>query len=173
VSTTATIALASSTWIAPAAGAKDVAQTPELQWGPVEGATGYELVIDDGKTISLTDSSYTLPKALEYGSTHTWKVRAVANNTAGNWVSGIFTVKAAPPVVVTPTTPPPAPKYFDANSGQYFDTQAQLDAFQAQWKINHPTPEPPSTPAYIWIIIVIAAILVIAMIVLIVRTRRV
>jgi len=162
-----------STWIAPAAGASGVSQTPNFQWGSVAGATGYELVIDGGAAIKVTDTVYTLTTPLAYGSTHTWKVRAISGTTASDWISGVFTVMAAPPVIVTPTTPAPAPKYFDANSGQYFDSQAQLDAFQAAWKINHPTPEPPSTPAYIWIIIVIAAILVIAMIVLIVRTRRV
>jgi hypothetical protein len=160
-------------WISPAAGTSDAPQTPNFQWAAVPGATSYELVIDGGTPISLTDTVYTLTTPLAYGSTHTWKVRAVANGNAGNWVSGIFTVKAAPVVTPPPTSTPAPVKYFDPNSGQYFDTQAQLDAFQAQWKITHtPTPTP-ATPAYIWVIIVIGAILVVAVIVLIARTRRV
>jgi hypothetical protein len=161
-------------WIAPAAGTTDASQTPNFQWAAVPGATSYDLVIDGGSPISLTDTVYTLTTPLAYGSTHTWKVRAVANGNAGNWVSGIFTVKAAPTTTTPPPSTTPAPaKFFDPNSGQYFDTQAQLDAFQAQWKLTHtPTPTP-ATPAYIWVIIVIGAILVVAVIVLIARTRRV
>jgi hypothetical protein len=158
-------------WIAPAAGATGESQSPNFNWASVPGATGYELVIDGGAPIKLTDPVYTVTTPFAYGSTHTWKVRAIANGNAGDWVTGVFTVKAAPPTTPPPTTAPP--KFFDPNSGQYFDTQAQLDAFQAQWKLTHtPTPAP-STPAYIWVIIVIGAILVIAVIVLIARTRRV
>lgn len=165
-----------STWIAPAAGATSVSQTPNFQWGSVTGATGYELVIDGGAAIALTDTIYTMTTPLAYGSTHTWKVRAISGTTAGDWVSGVFTVMAAP--AATSTVPPvtttaATPKFFDPNSGQYFNSQAELDAFQAAWKTNHPAPTPPTTPAYIWVIIVIGAILVIAVVVLIARTRRV
>jgi hypothetical protein len=112
VSSTSTVHIASSTWIAPAAGAVDVSQTPELQWGPVEGAAGYELVIDDGTPISLTETSYTLPVALDYGSTHTWKVRAVSGASASDWVSGSFTIMdnpASTPATTPSPTPTPSP----------------------------------------------------------------
>ena len=65
-------------WIAPAAGATGVPQSPNFNWASVPGATGYELVIDGGAPIKLTDPVYTVTTPFAYGSTHTWKVRAIS-----------------------------------------------------------------------------------------------
>jgi len=53
--------------------------------------------------------------------------------------------------------------------GLTFDTEAEL---QAHWNAVH-APVAPTTPAYIWVIIAVGALLVVAMLILIVRTRRV
>jgi hypothetical protein len=93
-------------WISPAKGAVGLSQTPTFQWASVSSAGGYELVIDSGTAVSLTENTYTLPYTLDYGSTHTWKVRAMSGTTAGSWVSGSFTVIEAPATTSTPTPTP-------------------------------------------------------------------
>jgi hypothetical protein len=144
----------------------------------------------------LNTTVWTETKTLDPGKTYYWRVRAVAaSGTASNWLNSSFTTALsasatqappavvistvqAPPVTITQpalpaqtvTVTPPA-KFFDQNSGLYFNSQSELSAYQAA----HPQGAAPSTstPAYIWVIIVIGAILVIAVIVLITRTRRV
>jgi hypothetical protein len=100
---------------------------------------------------------------LEQGKMYFWRVRAL-QPVAGDWSTiANFTVAEpapapAPPIVVkempapqiTVTTPPPPPEIV----------------------IPPAPPEKVINPTYIWAIIIIGAILVIAVIVLIVRTRR-
>jgi hypothetical protein len=66
----------------------------------------------------------------------------------------------------------PAPEvWVSPYTGQKFDSEAELLAHIAEWEAAH-APVEPTTPAYIWVIIAIGGVLVIAVIVLIVRTRR-
>ncbi len=166
-------------------GGWDADVNPAFQWGSIAGATGYEFKLgtDAALTNLLVDltganalgvvNAYKLTAAvytLDYNTTYYWTVRAIGAGTNNTWAPTVaFTTvgvagsgaatppTAAPPVVITqvpaPTiTIPPAP-------------QATQVTFQ-----------PPATeeisPAYIWVIIVIGAVLVIAVIILIVRTRR-
>jgi hypothetical protein len=168
---------------------------PIFQWNEIDGATAYELELADnpfygGASVKkpLYNTVWAWDVDLEYGTTYYWRVRAISKSTASSWVQGVFTTMAepkpeAPPVAPGPTAFPtpvvtvmpqapagPVPKYFDPVSGLYFNSEAELKAYQTA---HPPGSDVPTTPAYIWAIIIIGGILVIAVIVLIVRTRRV
>ena len=132
-------------------------------WAPVTGATTYEIVVSDDPTFKIITFSRTTDKAmfaadeqLAYGTNYYWRVRASAPTTAVTpFVTGIFTTEAKP---VPPTTPAPPIT---------ITTQPP-----ATITVEVP-PAVEAIPAFLlWIIILIGAILVIALIVLIVRTRR-
>ncbi len=108
-----------------------------------------------------------LTRELDRGTTYYWAVKPVAP-VEGAW-SAIANFTVAEEVVITPPAPPV----------KITQTPAPI--------INLPAPPPPPadiiippappapapiTPAYIWAIIIIGAVLVISVIVLIVRTRR-
>ena len=111
----------------------------------------------------MEDTFYKAEEALAYDTTYYWRVRGVTGAAApkkaapgGPWVTGVFTTKAKPveaepPIVIEPTPP----------------TQVQV--------IEVPVQGPPQAiPDYLlWTIIGIGGVLIIALIVLIVRTRRV
>jgi len=175
---------ASGNRIAPAAGATNVPIRPTFEWAPIQGADSYELELADNPFFAnsqakkpLQNTVWTWDKDLNYGTTYYWRVRAVAAGNASDWISSVFTtmpapgpsVTAAAPTTVT-VTPTAAPKFFDPQSGLYFNTQQELQAYQSA---HQGAQQAPATPAYIWVIIIIGAILVIAVIVLIARTRRV
>ncbi len=152
----------------PANGAKDVDVNPAFSWSPVSGATLYEFQLAVAPSMvsplyatELAETGIRPPVKLDPGTTYFWRVRAI-EPIVGDW-STIANFMVAVPVVEKPpievkeiqppeiviTTPPP------------------------QEVTLTPPPAPaPITPAYIWAIVIIGAILVIAVIVLIVRTRR-
>jgi len=161
--------------ISPASGATGVSITSPITWGAVVGATGYNFKISTDPTFATVidskdnyQSTAYVPAKLEAGKTYFWEVQSVAGTATSAWIVSAFTTAAAgapggptataAPPVVTPTVtvnvpPQPTPTYtFSVPAG---GTAA------------------PGTPGYVWVIIVIGAILVIAVIVLIVRTRRV
>ncbi|MGD0795661.1 MAG: hypothetical protein ABR958_08800 [Dehalococcoidales bacterium] len=155
----------------PANGSTITNQNPAFSWAPVTGTTLYDFQLSTTPsfgTLLLTDQPATagtlvpITIKLDQGKQYFWRVRANQPVT-GDWssVANFFvalpTTAAPPPVTVTnvpaPTitipAPAPAPTYTLA-----------------------PQPVEKIAPTYIWAIIIIGAILVIAVIVLIVRTRR-
>ncbi len=156
----------------PARGATNVDITPVLTWVPLDGAISYEIAVSKDSTFATADWSGSsiqtmvkAGKALDYATTYYWRVRGVtgpapAEGTApsGAWATGIFTTMAKPvaatPAVIVQKEPAPAP-------------QVQV--------VQVPVPGPAQAiPDYLlWIVIVVGAVLVIALVVLIVRTRRV
>jgi len=148
--------------VSPVNGAMDIALTPTFAWSTAAGATGYELVVSDDPTFAIITYSRTSTNAvfysdeeLAYSTVYYWKVRptGTAYPAAGTpYVMGIFTTMAKPT-----------------------ETQAPITITQTTQTITVDVPAPQETiPSYLlWIIIAIGAILVIALIVLIVRTRRV
>jgi len=143
--------------VSPELGASDVSIQPTFVWVEVEGATSYELVVAEDPTFAIIDWSrtsantfYKAEEALAYSTTYAWKVRAAPD---GPWATGVFTTEAVPvepvePGVIAPTEP------------------AEIKIVEV------PTAAP--IPTYLlWIIIGVGAVLFIALIVLIVRTRRV
>jgi hypothetical protein len=135
--------------LGPVIGATSVPRSPGFSWSPQTGATRYEfqLATDAGFTDILAEAKvattgYKYDGTLDYETTYFWRVRAI-EPSMGNWSPvANFTTEKAPP---PPPEPEPAPP---------------------------PPPEPVVTPTIIWAIIGIGAVLVIAVIVLIVRTRR-
>jgi hypothetical protein len=131
---------------------------PAFEWTGADWATGYELVLDDdadfsspevSKTTSVT--AYACEVSLAYSTTYFWKVRAVSASSESEWSDvGTFItmdkpVAPTPPVVIeeAPAVTLPAPV---------------VEVTEI-------------TPVWIWAIIGIGAALVVAVIILIVRTR--
>lgn len=158
-------------------GGFNVPLQPTFSWGTVGGATGYELIIatDPGMTDLIVDltganalgnvSTYALTGlTLEYSTTYYWQVRGISATSETQWSPITSFTTMAEPV----ETPPPV---------TVTDTTITVDIPE------QPTPtttivtiEPPAeekiSEGYIYAIIIIGAVLVIAVIVLIVRTRR-
>jgi hypothetical protein len=156
----------------PANGGTVESTKPAFSWTPVSGATLYQFQLSEGTAFAapvydaqVTEGGAQLPLTvtLEQGKTYFWRVRALTP-IEGDWSTiANFTVAtpapaAAPPVeikempapVINIPAAPPA-------------TTITIPPAPAEKVIN---------PTYIWAIIIIGAVLVIAVIVLIVRTRR-
>ena len=169
----------------PAVGAKDVPIKPILTWAAFKGvdsekinraALWYEVTVSEDPTFAIPEWShnvynlfYGVEEPLKYGTTYYWRVRGVTaepyvKGTAvitpsGAWATGAFTTVAEPvapkpeQVIVTQQAPAPPP---------------QIIQVPVEKIVQQPIPN--------WMlmtIIVIGAVLIIALIVLIVRTRRV
>jgi len=140
----------------PAKGAYDVPITPTFVWTETKGAALYELEVSTDSTFETTvlavspDKAYyqtAEAEALDYNTTYYWRVRV----PGGTWLYGVFTTKAEP------TTP--APPFTIAPT-----VTTTLPAIETNV---------PIIPTWmLWIIIAIGAVLVIALLVLILRTRR-
>jgi hypothetical protein len=143
----------------PANGATDVPLQPAFVWAKVKDATSYEIVVSEDKTFAIIDWSHTSDQnfyqgeeMLAYNTTYYWRVRAAG----GEWTYGVFTTMAEPeepepPIVIEPTPPPPEKEVVVVE-----------------------VPTAPAIPDYLlWIIVGVGAVLFIALIVLILRTRRV
>jgi hypothetical protein len=149
--------------------------TPGFSWSPISGVTSYRFELAKEPTFALlvyTDdvpgSGAALPVAtqLERGRTYYWRVKALTP-AEGEWSQvGIFTVAELPPTptptpTITPTIILPTPTI----------TLPQPTVTVVLPTTSEAPVEEIATP-YIWAIIIIGAVLVIAVIVLIVRTRR-
>ena len=146
--------------VRPLPGAQDIILSPTFDWRPVTGAATYEiLVATDAGFTSVVTSATTLINAweidveLDYSTVYYWRVRGISasGTPAGDWVISVFTTmtkaEAAPAPVEVTTVPAP--------------------------DVTVTVPVTEITPAWIWAIIAIGAVLCIAVIILIVRTRRV
>jgi len=149
--------------IAPAAGATGVQLSPTFAWSDV-GTPFYEFQLSDNPYFAeplISDSPklrapyFDYPAELEYSKTYFWRVRSSISGATsicvgtqcGPWAMGIFTTMdepVEPPEIVFPEPQPPV--------------------------VIPPVQE--ITPAWIYVIIGVGALLVIAVIVLIVTTRR-
>jgi len=158
-------------------GGYDAPLQPVFQWSSFKWATGYEfqlakdpnfndLVVDKSGTdaLGLTTVYQTVTK-LDFNKTYYWRVRALGPSTNSDWsaVNGFNTmaepveppppieIKEVPaPIINIPPAPSPPPEI-----------------------VIPPAPAQPApiTPAYIWGIIIIGAVLVICLIVFIFRAR--
>jgi hypothetical protein len=182
--------------LVPANGAIEIpVKGPAFAWLAVSNAVKYEFVISKNpdfsspvfSTTTLTVPNIVLATALENETAYYWRVRAVsATGTMSTWVSSVFTtVKLViPPVTVT--NPPaitltqapaaPVPTIILTQQPVVTVTQAApvptpvLTLPQATIVISQPEAV---TPTYIWIIVGVGALLTLAVIILIIRTRRV
>ncbi|MFH1662564.1 MAG: fibronectin type III domain-containing protein [Chloroflexota bacterium] len=151
------------------------------------------LLVDE--TLEIT--AYTLETELAYDTNHYWRVRAVSDTgTKSTWCFSNFHTRteAIPPVTVEPPPTPtiilptpqvtvippdvnitlPAPQVTVIPPDITVDVPPVVTVTQqAQPTLVLPEAKTPATPVYIWVIVGIGAVLVIAVIVLIIRTRRV
>ncbi|MBA7467852.1 hypothetical protein ES707_03074 [subsurface metagenome] len=170
---------------------------PAFAWAPpagVPGITGYNFELTTDPTfaaITVGKASPAVPylvwgTALEYETAYYWRVQAVTATGVSTWVTSVFTTvaEAEPPVTVEPPPTPtitviqPTPTVtvippdIDVT---VIPPDITVDIPPATTTIVEPVIEWPDevTPAYIWAIVAIGALLVIAVIILIIRTRRV
>jgi hypothetical protein len=155
---------------APQLGGTGVAIKPAFAWAPMSGVITWDFEISKSSALNadgtyttpvksligasaLTTNSWSCDIDLEYSTPYVWHVQGT-NATGGKtiWGIGSFTTKAAE-VFTCPI------------DGLTFPTQAALEAHNA---VAHA----PTTPLYVWVIVIIGAVLVITVIVLIVTTRR-
>ncbi len=154
---TAPVTPAPITLLSPAAGATTVSARPTFSWSAYPGATKYELQASLDTTFAvrwvarvgdtaLPGTSWVSDRDFDPSTVYYWRVRPqLTATTFGPYTTGIFTTAGIP----EPTQPAITPTF----------------------TVIPPAAAP--TPAYIWAIIAIGAVLVIAVIILIVRTRRV
>ncbi|MBI2850571.1 MAG: hypothetical protein HYX80_05950 [Chloroflexi bacterium] len=166
----------------PAVGATDVPIKPILSWTPYKGALWYELTVSEDPTFAIPEFShnvgtapdpitfYGVTETLKYSTTYYWRVRGVTAEPfvkgtkvitpAGPWQTGAFTTmaepKAAEPTVIVTEKPAPPPQIITVEKPVIVPAAPQAIP---NWMLLT--------------IIVIGAVLVIALIVLIVRTRKV
>jgi hypothetical protein len=169
-STTRSFAFESSNTFAlvsPANGAYNVPVKPLYTWTESTGATSYEISLSDDPTFTILNWSHTTTNLfyqdtedLKNNTTYYWRVRGVtgtgtSTTDASEYKTGIFTtagVETTSAAVTIVTTEAPTPTF----------------------TVTIPPSDSPVIPTYIlWVIVGVGAILVVALIVLIVRTRRV
>ena len=136
--------------LAPTCGSTGNPRSPGFTWSPYAKSTRYEfqLAADPAFTSILAEgkvstTGFAYEGTLDYEGTYFWRVRAIEPTTSGWSPVCAFTVEKKE------VAPPPPVEI-----------------------VQPPPPEPVVTAPVIWAIIGIGAILVIAVIVLIVRTRR-
>jgi len=177
------------TIVSPAGDARDVPLTPTFSWSQIPAADGYffELADNanfvvpkvklDGDLGRLGVTAYAYVGELPYSSAYYWRVKAVSGTVeAGDlaesaWVSGVFITMDEPEEPTPPIVIEEAPTLPDITIEQPDITIESPDVIVPD--VIVPQAEMPITPAWIYIIIGVGAVLVIAVIVLIVRTRRV
>jgi hypothetical protein len=176
----------------PENGMQDAPLLPSFLW--ISSATSFEFELGTAPDFSnATKVTTTVPRLtwtteLEYDTNYYWRVRAIGvTGVKSEWcVSNFHTrVEAIPPVTVPPAPTPtiilptPTVEIPDITLPQPTVTVEPPDI-----TVELPTPtittvqttlEIPEevTPAYIWAIVAIGALLTLAVIVLIIRTRRV
>lgn len=189
--------------VSPVKGAADVTRQPSLSWTAFEGAIGYEVQIAEGfssdfsildvsATSEGTDTFMRVDRALAYDTEYRWRVRGITGPPplsdsgraagpapGGPWAVGGFTVEAKPepaaapppppePAVITVTKPAPPPQVVTV------EVPVQVPGPPQVQVVEKVVTQPQAIPSpLLWAIIGIGAILILALIVLIVRTRRV
>jgi hypothetical protein len=151
----------------PLPGASDISVKPTLRWPEVDGALTYEIEVTDDPFFTTVvqygaslSNIYMVPKALEYSTAYYWRVRAVSDDSVSQWTVSSFTTGEEPEetekevetVVIT----------------EPGETKVEVVKVPVQTIVEQPIPS-----YLLWTIIGVGAVLIIALIVLIVRTRRV
>ncbi|MBI2852218.1 MAG: hypothetical protein HYX84_03835 [Chloroflexi bacterium] len=151
-------------FIVPAPGAINTSVNPNFTWPSIANAT-YEFQIGEDPTFAILLYAANVPinthaarETLAYNTNYYWRVRAISATAKSDWTTGIFTtmerpVPPTPPVTITPTPPATPPEIV---------------------RVEVPVPIPQPIPSYLlWAVIIIGGVLIVAVIILIVRTRRV
>jgi hypothetical protein len=160
---------------APANGGTVPSTNPSFSWTPLGGVTSYDFQLDTSTTFTAPLYAATaygggldLPASinLERGRTYFWRVRALTP-IQGEWSTiGNFTV-ATLETTSTVTTVTPTTTTVTTTQITIPPATSTVITFPAGTSTVNEV-----NPTYIWAIIIIGAVLVLAVIVLIVRTRR-
>jgi len=149
--------------VAPAPGAQSIVLQPAFSWADIGGADLYEIEIaTDPDFTAIVDSGtptgnvYLASAELDYATTYYWRVRGIAFSgaPAGDWNVSVFTTMLEPEAAAPPVVVEEAPAMPDV----IVEVPAPVEAIPSWMLIT---------------IIAIGAVLMVALIVLIVRTRRV
>ena len=144
---------------------------PVFNWSKLKFATGYNLQV--AKDANFSDlvvdetmgavTSFSPTTALDYDTAYYWRVQGYTATTDTDWSAGVgFRTMAKPAAAVTPTATAPVVT-------PTFTVPAVTPTITIP-----PTPAAPAvTPGWIYAIIAIGAVLVIAVLVLMWKTRRV
>jgi hypothetical protein len=165
--------------LVPVIGSTTVAVDGTFSWPTVAGATSYDFVlaedqgtanhfaiIDFGDTTSI--NAYKLKEPLKYSTAYWWEVRANTATSTGAWTVGYFTTAAAPTSTTTSTSSVVTPTVTVINTNPGVTPTVVVTVPPSNGTTT------PVIPTYLlWLVIVVGAVLVIAVIVLIVRTRRI
>lgn len=157
--------------LTPIDGAVTSETTPSFSWSPIAGATQYQfqLALNTDFTPTMVDQKVATPGVrpivkLNTDMVYFWRVRSTLPIVGGWSTVSNFKVTApvevAPPVVVTQQPPPVI------NLPPITMPPAVVNLPPT------PAPQPVISTGLLWAVIIIGAVLVIALIVLIVRTRR-
>lgn len=160
----------------PDLGASDTSTSPTFVWTEFEGALRYEITVSEDADFTFAEYSHNVPventfyksEELDYSTTYYWRVRGVtaegkgrAAASGGEWIIGVFTTEDAPEAA--------AETSFTIAAPTETKTEVQI--------VEVPVPGPvvqQAIPDYLlWVIVAIGAVLIVALIILIVRTRRV
>jgi hypothetical protein len=162
----------------PEDGAVNVPVNITFTWASVTGATGYQFAIAQdnpdlaNKFAVLDYSANTITNAHEvqevllYDTTYWWEVRAVNGTIVSPWSIVSFFTTAKAPVATSTTTAPPI------TIVQTTVTYTNPPATTITYTLPQPKETQPIPSYLLWAVIAVGAVLVIAVIVLIVRTRR-
>lgn len=172
----------------PLPGITGVILNPTLVWGASAFAISYQVELTEDPTFAILMQSrntanafYSVDEELDYATTYYWRVRAQTGEAenlgaglfsglsatvpVGPWTTGVFTTMAEP---------------VEAVIGDVIIEADEPAIVNVDVAAPEVTVEPSSTtveaaiPDYLlWVIVAVGAILIIALIVLIVRTRRV
>ena len=157
----------------PTFGTTEAEIKPTFTWTAVAGATSYEFVLaeeigqDDKFAIidysaTTTINGHVAREQLKYGTVYNWRVRAVGAAGTGDWTEAFFTTVEEPEPAPEPVPP--------------VEIVQQPPAAAPEIILQVPPTEAPVNviPDYLlWTVVAVGALLIIAVIVLIVRTRRV
>jgi hypothetical protein len=180
----------------PAQGLQGAPLLPSFVWQAASGAVSYDFQLSTSPDFSsllvdtnVTATGYTASTELAYDTNHYWRVRSVAaDNTVSAWctIQNFHTrTEEIPPVTVepqpTPTVILPTPTVVVPDitvnpPAITVEPPAVTVPIPASTVTTvNPVIQMPEdeTPVFIWIIVAIGAVLTIAVIVLIIRTRRV
>jgi hypothetical protein len=162
----------------PTMGATNVSVNPILSWSAYTGAKWYELTLSEDPSFAIPEWSHnvyglfytvTADETLKFNTTYYWRVRGVTADPyvqgsavitpAGPYTTGAFTTMSEPVTSTSPVT-----------------TVSTVTSTAPPTVITVPIVQTKEQPIPSWMlmtIIVIGLVLIIALIILIVRTRRV
>jgi hypothetical protein len=180
----------------PAQGLQGAPLLPSFVWQSASGAVSYDFQLSTSPDFSsllvdtnVTATGYTASTELAYDTNHYWRVRSVAaDNTVSAWCSvqnfhtrteeqpQVTIPPQETPTVILPTPTVVIPDITVNPPAITVEPPAVTVPIPASTvtEVNPVIQMPESkTPVFIWIIVAIGAVLTIAVIVLIIRTRRV